>query len=303
MAKGHDRMRAALEEVAARVRPEQVFALERYQASGTPPLWEEAIAIRHGHQQTFCRLRSPADEGGVPIGRWHGPAEGALVQLLARTLLEVGLLELVSEEVPPGAPLLRWRYLTEAGLGELVAPAAAPTLEVLEPLELELRRLANDLEDTHRGAELRCELELTSTAGGASARVRLVSSGSEDILLANPLARNAGPRQFLRVEMGPPPEATPGVTEAGIQYQALPLPVLPSPLPPPWDQRLLLLRAGASLELPVPVPLLAARPGRSLVRAVYAGYGFEPDVAGVPVIRGQAFSEELEVELGRGAHG
>lgn len=302
MAKGLDRMRAALEEVAAGARPEQVFALERYQTAGTPPLWEEEIAIRHGRQQTFSRLRSLADEGGAPIGRWHGPADEALVQLLARTLLEVGILELVSEEVPPGAPLVRWRYLTVAGLGELVAPAASPALEVLEPLELELRRLANDLEEAHRGAELRCELELASTSKGVSARVRLVNNGDEDLLIANPLAGDAGPWQFLRVEIGSPPEETPGVTEAGIEYQALPLPVFPSPLPPPWDRQLLLLCAGASLELPAPVPLAAERPGPCFVRAVYAGYGPEQEVAGVPVIRGQAFSEELEVELGQSPH-
>lgn len=295
---------AALERLAAGVGPGAVFAVERSQVAGSPSLWEDVISLESGGEQRYLRVRSQADEGGAPIGRWAAPAPAARATALAAALREAAIWTLQSEAIAPGEEVITWRWVTEVGVGEVTVPAGSPVLTRLAPLDLEFRRVANELVQAHGGVELTCQVSLVEQAGneGSSGTMWLVNEGDRDCLVANPLIRTGRGSDFCRLELGHLPEEQPGVTGQGITYAAMPMPGLKS-LPPPWDNPYLVLRAGDFLECPVSTPLRTPGSGRHFLRAVYSRYGDEVEIGGMPVVRGRAFSEEHELEVNDGAVG
>ncbi len=289
----------ALGRLAAGLSADSIFAVERSQVAGTPALWDEMITLQAGGEQRFLRVRSSADEGGAPIGRWWSPAPAARAQSLAKALHDAAIWTLQSAPVAPGEELITWRWVTAAGVGRLSVTAGSPLLIQLTKLDLEFRRVANELVNGHLGAELTCQVSLAEpdTEGGATdGSVWLVNEGSHDCLVANPLLRTGRGSDFFRLELGHLDQEEPGVTGLGIQYSAMPMPRMDAP-PPPWDNPYLLLRAGDFLECPVGVPLNPPGQGRHFLRAVYSRYGDDSVIGGVPVVRGRAFSEEHELEV------
>ena len=290
----------ALGRLAAGVGARDIFAVERSQRAGSPALWEEVISLHAGGQgvQRYLRVRSQADEGGAPIGRWWAPAPSQRATSLAAALLDLAIWTLPSEAIAPGEEVITWRWVTQAGVGQLAVPAGSPTLNRLRPLDLELRRVANTLTRDHRGAELTCQVSILDLAqdGVGAASIWLVNDGDHDCLVENPLSRSSRGCDFFRLELGHLPEEEEGVTGLGIQYGALAMPRLDN-LPSPWDSTHLMVRAGDFLECPLSVPLQPPPSGRNFLRAVYSRYGADDEIGGVPVVRGRAFSEEHEVEM------
>jgi hypothetical protein len=291
----------ALERLSRGVGARDIFAVERTQRAGSPALWEEVISLHAGGQQRYLRVRSQADEGGAPIGRWWAPAPAGRATALATALRDAAIWTLSDEPVAPGEEIITWRWVTGAGVGKLSVPAGSPTLRQLAPLDLELRRVANALTRGHGGVELTCQVSILdqAEAGLGTANIWLVNDGDQDCLVENPLRASARGSDFCRLELGHLPEEEEGVTGLGIRYGALAMPTLSS-LPPPWDSSHLMLRAGDFLECPLAVPLRPPLSGRHFLRAVYSRYGTDDEIGGVPVVRGRAFSEEHEVELADG---
>ncbi len=290
----------ALASIAAGADPGAPFAVERSQTAGTPALWHEVISVEAGESQHYLRVRSQADEGGAPIGRWSAPAMGEQVQALAQALCDAAIWTLASEPVAPGEELITWRWVTAAGVGSLSVPAGSGLLSQLAPLDLVIRKVANALVRIHAGAELSCQVSLVERDGATEGSVWLVNEGDRDCLVLNPLHPTGRGSDFFRLEMGHLPDEQPGVTGLGIQYAAMPMVQLDAP-PPPWDNPYLLLRSGDMLECPTGAPLSPPRKGRHFLRAVYSRYGDEHEIGGVPVIRGRAFSEEHELQQVDGA--
>lgn len=290
-----ERLAPALQQIAAGPRPDDFFAVEYHQCAGTPSFWDERITFALHRTQSYCSVRNLVDVGNAPIGRWEAPADSARAQIIATAMCAAQIWNLRSTAVAPGEALIHWRYLTAAGSGEFSVTESAPQLMALSALDTELRELANDLKHAHAGAELRCELRLDATANNASvAIITLVNTGMRDALIANPFTQSHTEADYLRVELGYCPPDEPGVTGMGIEYR----PVSAAPLPglltaAPWDSDYVLLRAGQRIECPLQVPVPQPQRVGHFVRAVYSNYGLESEIAGLPVLRGRAFSTEL----------
>lgn len=309
--------RVALERLADGLAPGDIFAIERHQQVGSPSLWEERITLQHGRQMRVMRSRSPVDEGGVPIGRWWSDADPERGRALAAALRDAAVWELRSEPVLPGAEATVWRWVTLAGAGEVCAPAGSMLLLRLADLDLELRRLANTLISSHRGAELACQVSLRPddaadrlvivdpalSDGGFLGGIWLCNDGDHPFLLPNPFRSPPRGSDYLRLELGVVPDEQPGVTGLGITYNALSMPV-PSRLESPWDAPYIPLRPGDLLECPVEAPLglrsVEGR-GRTLIRAVFSNYDARSSIGGMPVVCGRVFSEEHELTVEKGA--
>lgn len=283
--------------------PSALFAFERDQTIGEPMLWRETIAFERGKLQTCRRRRSAVDAGGAPIGVWSCPAEEWRAQAIAKELVDGQFWTLESSaELMPGQDLVHWSCLTAGGLFEIVVTSGSPLLRALAPLELELRRLANDLEASARGAAVQCSLEL-ARGPVPRARLALTNPGDRPCVIWNPLAGNTTDFDFLRVEVANLPPAVEDESGPGLEF--VPVPELPrtSDLPEPWDDPYLLLAPRQTLQIPIEtiVPLLGrdpANPGKGsfLVRGVYSAYGSPEQVGGVPLLNGRAFSNEVQVD-------
>jgi hypothetical protein len=288
------RVEGALRRIAAGAGPEEVFAIARGHTAGEPVLWQESIAFERGRLQSYRRLRSLVDEGGAPIGTWATVAEDWRVEPLARALCDVAFWDRVADaELEPGAAVVGWSCVTAAGVLELAVPAASATVRELAGLDLELRRVANAVEASRFGAGLVCALQVLPGEGETRLRVVLVNGGNRPCLLPGPVIGQRSRLDFFRIEAAPVPTPEPGVTVADAQFRPLPLEPPAGGLPPPWSDDYLLLAPGQPLAYPIQPVLRLPEPGPHILRAVYSSYGAVEEIAGVPVIRGRVFSNEL----------
>lgn len=297
-----NRIAASLRRLAAAPRPGELFAVGRVMTSGEPTLWQETISFEQGRLRQFSRGRSPVDEGGAPIGAWAGPADERRAQALAAALVQVAFWECQSDaELLPGMEIVNWSCVTREGVWDVLAAAGSPLFARLVPLDLELRRVANDLEAANRGASLRVILQAQAAAPGVLLRVTLVNDGHRPAILVNPFL-TGGEFDFLRLELAPLPPVQPGVTDLPAVFSPLAVSLLTDPPPDPWQDAYIPLLPGQPLILPA-TPLImppAGAPaggGRHLVRAVYSQYGLLTEIAAVRVISGRAFSNEIECLL------
>jgi hypothetical protein len=302
MASLQQRVEAALRRLAAQPGPDEVLAIERVQSVGEPRLWEERIAFERGQAQHYSRIRSLVDEGGVPIGAWTTSAEEWRVPVLARTLLEVGIWTHASDsELLPGMEVVNWTCITSHGVLDLIAAGSSPVAHAMAPLDLELRRLANVVAASPYGAGLRVALQARPAQNRQyECRIGIVNDGDRPCLVVNPLGGGLTGQDYLRVESALVPEEEPGVTGPGPLFEPLPVDLAALlaqvPEPTPWLDEYLLLMPGTPLIVPVRAHLVLP-PGSHLLRAVFSTYGYLDRVAGLPVIRGRAFSNEVEVEV------
>lgn len=297
-----DRIAAIIRGMANAPRAGELFAVGRVMTCGEPVLWEETISYEFGRLQQFSRTRSLADEGGAAIGAWAAPADEALAKALAQAMVQVDFCNCVSDtDLMPGMEVINWSIVTREGTWDVLAVAGSPLALRLAPLDQELRRLANALEDANRGSTLRLVLQAQAAEPGVRVRVSLVNDAHRPCILENPFL---GPGEFdyLRLELSPLPVEQPGVTDIGAVFEPLQLELMSNPPPDPWGDTYITLLPGQPLVLPL-TPLIGAPAGAQvphgdyLLRAVYSHYGLLPHIASIPVIRGRAFSNELEFSL------
>jgi hypothetical protein len=273
------------------------LAVGRVQAAGEPHGWYESISYERGGLVRYLRSRSQADEGGAPIGVWQAPADDASAQALASALCAVQAWNVPSAtDLPPGAEVVNWSCVTSDAILDLVVGGGSPVLQAFAPLDLVLRRLANGLVEGSAGASLRVALQAKVVGAAAVVRVALINDGHQRAVLVNPLVDEPTDADHFRLEIAPLPPSVPNETGYGAVFAPCPVSLLPPQVDPPWDEPYLVLDAASRLLLPhapsVPLP----GPGRYLLRAVYSNQGLLDQVAGLTVIRGRAFSNEVVVE-------
>jgi len=285
----------ALKRVATGSGAAEKFSVARARSAGEPILWQEKISLALGGQAGYSTLRSFVDAGGVPIGVWDAPAEGAVVQAVATALLESKFWELGAEPMAPGAEVTTWSCATRDGDFALSANEGADLFMQMARVDLELRRSANSLVASGNGAALSCGLELANTGRVTVARISLANEGRRDCQIQNPLKGEAGPNAFLRLELGPLPRAEHGVTGPDVAFAPLPLPEIKE-LVAPWDQPVLVLRAGEKLACPFKHDIATSDYEGHYVRAVYSHYGTAILKPELPRIRGRVFSVERQLK-------
>lgn len=273
------------------------LAIGRRHTIGEPALWEERISYERGRRQSFTRVRSPADEGGAAIGSWSLPAEEPRLEGLLASIAQTKYLERVAEqpELSPGMDLVAWVIATEDGLVEHLAPAGSELRSSFAPLDLELRRLASALEASRQGHALRVELDVQHVGSVLEAQVALRNDGLRPCFAVNPCALEPAEDPYLRLELAPIPPEEDGVTGPGFAFETLPLLPRVALEGTPWAMPWLLLQPGQALVYPARAKLGAGKGEAHLLRAVYSSYAPLAEIAGVPVVRGRAFSNELEV--------
>ena len=262
------------------------FSAKRQTEAGTPSLWKESIATERGEQQSYVRLRSPADEGGAPIGIWHAPADELAIKELAKALQSSPFFTLQNDAVEPGEEYTVWTFKIGDAEQSLCAVAGSAVLREMSPLDLLFRRLANRLVQSKQGVALLCELDLNS------GQPSLLNEGSQAGIIINSFYDKMTETDFFRVEVGPAVQEIPGVTGIGIEYKPIPM-SLPSFFKAPFDQQYIRVQPGERLKLPVQLSLDPYK--GHYVRAVYSNYSDAPQSLDYPIVRGRVFSIESKI--------
>lgn len=270
------------------------FSLERYQASGEPIFWEENIQIDASGKQSCKRLRSAVDQGGEAIGHWLAAAEPEYVQLLAQELLRLNFWQLEDESIEPGEEAIQWKCRLGKAQKSLLVAADGDMLMPLSNLDLIMRRIANSLRDKQQGGMLITELAL-ETQGTERAFLNLAISnpGQSSAYVGNPVLGN-GANDFLSIELGQATPSRAGVTDIGVLYQRYPVPTLKQ-TPAPWEQPYIELQPGTRLIWPEKIPLDLKNFHGFFIRASYSYYSDVPLQHNMQVVRGRAYSNELQL--------
>lgn len=275
------------------------FAVQRVQVAGEPTGWRDEITFERGQFQTYARNRSAADEGGPPIGVWRAPAEDWRTQAIADALCRARIWSLESDaEIEPGKEVVNWTCVTSQGVLDLCAPTSSPLLRALMPVDVELRRIANTLEEQRTGAQMRTALRAQLRGTSAVLTLAFGNDGTRRYILPNPLRFAGSAENYFRVEIAPMPQELPNETGYGAVFEPVQL-KLPAPeaLGEPWQDEYFLIGPGERVVLPSTPVIGPLKPGSYLLRAVYSNYGLLGAIAGVPVIRGRSFSNEVVVNL------
>lgn len=263
------------------------FLLERRQSAGEPIAWRERTFFRSDATQEFFRMRSWVDDGGEAIGDWAAPADPARgPALAAAALAATGWGRGAEGDVGPGMDIVEWRLATPDG--ELAAQdlADGPVAEAMAPLDMELRRLANALQEAGQGPALRLEARVE----GGRLRLAFLSAGRAPVRLLSPLGAAQDDRSYLRLELAPMPEAPPGYTAPDPVYAPVPTGFALSGGGSTPDARVVTVTPEAPLVLETAV----ARPtGPALLRAVYSNYRDAVDAETATALRGRAFSNVI----------
>jgi hypothetical protein len=293
-----DHIADQLRRLAAGPRPEDRFAIGRVQVAGEPHGWYESITLERGVMQQCLRTRSQADAGGAPIGEWRSPAEDRFVQETAAALCKVQAWTVDSvAELQPGMEIVNWSCVTADALLDIVVPSGSPVLQQFMPVDLALRRIANTLEESGAGSLLRVALQCKPHGGQIAVRVGLINDGAYRSILVNPFVGTPSATDYFRLEIAPLAADQPGETGYGAVFVPLPVEIMPeSQRSDPWADPYLVLGAAGRLLLPQTLMIELPALGRFIMRAVYSSHGALDQIAGVTVIRGRAFSNEVVVE-------
>ena len=276
------------------------FAIQRVHIAGEPAGWRDEITFERGQWQTYARNRSAVDEGGPPIGAWRAPAEDWRTQAIADALCRTRIWTYDSDpDLKPGMEMVNWTCVTSQGLLDLYATAGSPLSQALMPVDLELRRIANALEEARAGAQMRTGLRVQMRGASGAVMLAFGNDGTRRYILPNPLRFSGGGEEnYFRLELAPMPEERPGETGYGAEFQPVPLALSPAgAAADPWQDEYFVIGPGERVVLPSTPVLGPLRPGAYLLRAVYSYYGLLTGIAGVPVIRGRSFSNEVEIKV------
>ncbi len=272
------------------------IVFERVTNVGEPAYWEERIYIRNNAQQQYIRTRSVVDEGGAAIGVWQGPAEVQTLQHLALSLSQALAEPLQGSDIEPGEEVTTWRCAIGQERWQLSAASGSPIFDALGNTDLLFRRIANTLVGSKAGAALISEVLIERGDGGSCMLgMALVNTGNQDCYLQNPLLI-PGEGAYLQLEIGAALNDPPGVTGLGIQYRPLPMRVA-AVLPSPWNDAVLVLKAGQHLICPMHTELQAQALNGNFIRAVYSHYGQATTKSDLPLVRGRVFSTERRIAL------
>lgn len=289
-----------LARLAATPGADDFFALQRVQVAGEPTGWRDEIAFERGQFQSYARNRSAADEGGAAIGVWRAPAEESRTQRLADALCRVRAWNCESDAgIEPGQEVVNWTCVTAQGILDLSAATSSALMRAFMPVDLELRRIANTLEEARAGAQMRTGLRVQMRGASGAVMLAFGNDGTRRYILPNPLRFSGGSEEnYFRLELAPMPEERPGETGYGAEFQSVPLALSPAgAAADPWQDEYFVIGPGERVVLPSTPVLGPLAPGAYLLRAVYSYYGLLTGIAGVPVIRGRSFSNEVEIKV------
>ena len=270
------------------------FRLQRIRTAGTPLLWEEIISIELGGNSSYSTLRSFVNAGDMPIGLWEKPAAEQTIQSIAETLVQLKFCDIDSTPVAPGGEENKWELSVKDG-DFVIATGGDPDIMMkLSELDVQLRRIANELVSSKSGCALNIQLTILQKGETAEVQVALTNEGNTDFQIQNPCKSSQDDINFLRVEMGAAPGEIPGITGADIAYRPLTFPKS-NTLPPPWDQDFIVLKVGQKIVYPSQLYIdLSAHRG-DFVHAIYSHYGNTTTDPDLPLIRGRVFSEETQL--------
>jgi len=300
MSSSRARIAAALQRIADAPRPDDFLAVGTVHRAGEPITWEERISFDRGDLQAYSLLRSPVDAGGAPIGTWVSRAEETRTQPLAQTLCNLAIWRREgATEVMPGMDLYSVTCVTRDGVLDLVFDAMSPEAAELQPLDDQLRAIAEAVRRGGFGASLRLEMRLQRAEDDQwDAHCWMVNEAKRPCIIVNPFVGEPGTSLFFRFETSPLFPEEHGVTRPEAPFEPVVPPGDAARLPDPWQDEYVLLPPHSPLRLPVSPRLGPYRDGPRLVRATYSNYGLLDRMAGLTVIRGQAFSNDQTVTSG-----
>jgi hypothetical protein len=229
------------------------------------------------------------------MGHWEKPAAEQTIRSIAETLLQLKFSDIDSTPVAPGGEENKWELAVEDKEVILFTSGDPNTTMKLSALDVQLRRIANNLIASKNGAALNIQLLVKRVDTMAEVQVALINKSNMDFQIQNPFISSNEKINFLQVELGEAPVEVPGVTNAGIVYRPL---MLPSSeiLPEPWDQDNIVLKAGTKIICPfqLQIDLLAQR--NHFLRATYSHYGNTSSNPNLPLVRGRVFTSELKLK-------
>ena len=271
------------------------FHLKRIRKAGTPFFWEEIISVELDGQTRYSTLRSFVNAGGSPIGSWESPTEPATVRKLAETLIQLKFWDLPSTPIAPGGEEITWELAVADKEFILFTSGDPNTTMKLSPLDVQLRRIANNLVASKNGAALNIQLLVKRVDTMAEVQVALINESTRDFQIQNPFISSNEKINFLRVEIGEAPVEIPGVTSTGTVYRPL---MLPSSeiLSEPWGQNNIVLKAGTKIICPFQLQIDLRAQRNHFLRATYSHYGNTSSNPDLPLVRGRVFSNELKLK-------
>jgi len=274
------------------------FAIKHSRRAGTPLLWEEVISIELDGNMHYSTLRSFVDAGGSPIGFWAGASDPGTVQALAETLLQVKFRDIPSTPIMPGGEANSWEVMIQDEKIVITTGDDPDIMMELSPVDVLLRRTANQLVSSHNGAALKLQLFTEIKGKTATVQVAFINDGDKDLQIQNPLIQADHDKTFLQIEIGVPPVEVAGITGADIKYQPLSLPSIKNP-PAPWDKPYIALKAGEQIVCPLQLPIDLPTHLGHFIKATYANYAPNENStasSSLPLIRGQVFSLENKLK-------
>lgn len=287
-----------LRRMAAAPRAEDRLAVGRIKVAGEPFGWYESITFERGAMQQSIRTRSQVDAGGAPIGDWRGPADDRVTQQLAAALCKVEAWNAQSAtELEPGAEIINWSCVTTDAVLDIAVLSSSPLVDRFEPLDLVLWEIAGTLEEAGAGSLLRVALQCKPHGDQIAVRIGLINDGHYRAIVVNPFGQEATETDFFRLEIAPLVPDLPGQTGYGAVFAPVAAEIMPAPfLTDEWADEYLVINGAGRLLLPQTLMISLPAPGKYIMRAVYSNQGALDQIAGVTVIRGRAFSNEVAVE-------
>jgi hypothetical protein len=279
------------------------FGIERATVGGLgiPPAgyeWEERLTLDgDGHLRLQTR-RSISDDGLEAIGEFSLSCDDTVVANTIELLRDARLDEMPRSRIEPSE--LRLQITLAAGGAHqqtTISLNDPDSIDRAAPLLSELDRLALlARENPVKTLSIRLEMPPRAPAARVALSLSLtfINEGTAGYWLTHPNAlAPAVSWERAALLYGKKPEIRPGITPLPVELSESPLQAADQK-----DADLFWLGPGGSVEHQFTTTMNFSEPGTYLARATYSTYAGEDQVAGRARMRGCAFSNEVEIEVG-----
>ena len=266
------------------------LAIEYNYSAGSPVLCSEQLIINGDGKATFSTIRSRMDIAGEEIGTYKDEIEKDNIRTLVQQLKDSSFESLPPQEGGIAGGARHRLGITIGGAYAFSSFSAFP--EAIETVGDTIREIINSVRKSKvRVLKLTIDAPKPTKGKPLDISVNFPNLGSEAFFIRNPKTLKQSKRDIFAIEYGLIPEEKPGVTSPPIQWKQFKLEELKAE---PDELDYIRLDPGETYSVKVPGALTIDEPGKYLLHAVFGNYELNPTVAGVPILRGHAVSEDVE---------
>jgi hypothetical protein len=269
------------------------LGLEYNFTAGTPILCSDRLIIKGDGKATFSTIRSRMDLAGEEIGNYEGEIDKEHVRELFQQLKDSGFESLPPEEGSISGASRHRLAITIGGAYAFSSFSTFPT--AIETVDDKLREIINTVRE-NKLRVLKLTIDISKPAKGKpiDVTINFPNLGTEPFFIRNPKNMKQTKRDVFAVEYGLIPEEKPGFTSPPIQWKQVKLEELKVEKD---ELDYIRLEPGATHSVKATKAVTIDEPGKYLIHAIFGDYELNSTVAGVPILRGHAVSEDVEVSI------